>query len=212
MMRCITLKITLFIITLSLLASCNKSDNVPSDYVVASVNGENILYSEIEYALNSLGEQSITFDTILRNSINELIVVQMATKYKIEISDEDFTTYLKTYRDSYPQFFEKGIELYGSEEQFIEGLYRQRLFTVVRKHLQDYVLEPVEITENEINDFYLKNSLDVTLLSEEEQHEVVNRIKQEKEDIVFFNWMLEQWKHNDVKVYYGSYQNTTAPK
>lgn len=212
MMRCITLKITLFIITLSLLASCNKSDNVPSDYVVASVNGENILYSEIEYALNSLGEQSITFDTILRNSINELIVVQMATKYKIEISDEDFTTYLKTYRDSYPQFFEKGIELYGSEEQFIEGLYRQRLFTVVRKHLQDYVLEPVEITENEINDFYLKNSLDVTLLSEEEQHEVVNRIKQEKEDIVFFNWMLEQWKHNDVKVYYGSYQNTTSPK
>lgn len=212
MMRCITLKITLFIITLSLLTSCNISDNVPSDYVVASVNGENILYSEIEYALNSLDEQSITFDTILRNSINELIVVQMATKYKIEISDEDFTTYLKTYRDSYPQFFEKGIELYGSEEQFIEGLYRQRLFTVVRKHLQDYVLEPVEITENEINDFYINNSLDATLLSEEEQHEVISRIKQEKEDVVFFNWMLDQWKHNDVKVYYGSYQNTTAPK
>lgn len=206
------MKMTFLLIFLSLaciLGSCERTSNLPADYIVAEVNGELILYSEIENALKNIEDGSITFDTILRNSVNELLVVQMAPLYEVRVSQEEFDTYIEQYKTSYADIYAKGVELYGSEDEFKEGLLRQRLFNKTRSYLTTNVLDPIEVSDEEISAYCEMYSIDSALLSEDEYDVIYNRIHEEKEDVYFFDWMLSQWEKHDIRIYYGSYANTS---
>lgn len=192
------------------LSSCERTSNLPMDYIVAEVNGESIYYSEIENALKNIEDGSITFDTILRNSVNELLVVQMAPSYGINVSEEEFETYIEQYKTSYADIYAKGVELYGGEDEFMEGLLRQRLFNKTRAYLTENVLEPIEVSVEEMSAFCETYSIDLELLSENEYDAVYDRLYDEKEDVYFFEWMLNQWEKNDIKIYIGSYANTPS--
>lgn len=208
------MKMTFLLIFLSLaciLGSCERTSNLPADYIVAEVNGELILYSEIENALKNIEDGSITFDTILRNSVNELLVVQMAPLYEVRVSQEEFDTYIEQYKTSYADIYAKGVELYGSEDEFKEGLLRQRLFNKTRSYLTTNVLDPIEVSDEEISAYCEMYSIDSALLSEDEYDVIYNRIHEEKEDFYFFEWMLSQWEKHDIKIYIGSYANIPSP-
>ena len=208
------MKLTFLLILLSLtciLGSCERTSNLPADYIVAEVNGESIFYSEIENALKNIEDGSITFDILLRNSVNELLVVQLAPLYEVKVSQEEFDTYIEQYKTSYAEIYAKGVEMYGSEDEFKEGLLRQRLFNKTRAYLTNNVLEPIEVSDEEISTYCEMYSIDPTLLSDSEYDVVYNRIHEEKEDVYFFDWMLSQWEKYDVRIYYGSYANTSSP-
>lgn len=202
--------IALLIFVIYVLCSCGKVIEVPPDYIVAEINGEPIYYSEIENALNNIKDGSITFDAILRNSINELLVVQMAPSYGIDVSQEEFDTYIEQYKSSYADIYAKGVELYGGEDKFIEGLLRQKIFNKTRSYLTQNVLEPITVSDEEISAYCEMYSVDPELLSEDEYDVVYDRLHLDKEDAYFFEWMLSQWEKHDIKIYYGSYANTSS--
>ena len=192
------------------LSSCKKTSSLPTDYIVAEVNGESIYYSEIENALKNIEDGNITFDAILRNSINELLVVQMAPSYGIDVPQEEFETYIEQYKTSYADIYAKGVELYGGEDKFMEGLLRQKIFNKTRSYLTKNVLEPITVSDEEISAYCEMYSVDPELLSEDEYDVVYDRLHLDKEDVYFFEWMLSQWEKHDIKIYYGSYANTSS--
>lgn len=192
------------------LSSCKKTSSLPTDYIVAEVNGESIYYSEIENALKNIEDGNITFDAILRNSINELLVVQMAPSYGIDVPQEEFETYIEQYKTSYADIYTKGVELYGGEDKFMEGLLRQKIFNKTRSYLTKNVLEPITVSDEEISAYCEMYSVDPELLSEDEYDVVYDRLHLDKEDVYFFEWMLSQWEKHDIKIYYGSYANTSS--
>lgn len=193
-----------------ILCSCEKQQNIQTDYVVAEVNGESIYNSEIENALKNITDESITFDTILRNSVNELLVVQMASSCGIDISQDEFDKFVEQYKTSYTEIYAKGVDLYGGENEFNDGLLRQKIFNKTKEYLVNNVLEPIVVSDEEISAYCKTYSVNPNLLSENEYDVVYARLHDEKEDISFFEWMLSQWENNDIKIYYGSYANTPS--
>lgn len=202
--------VILLTIVTCILCSCRKSIDVPPDNIAAEVNGEPIYFTEIENALKNIRDENITFDTILRNSVNELIVVQMAPSYGIDVPQEEFEAYIEQYKSSYADIYAKGVELYGGEDKFIEGLLRQKIFNKTRSYLTQNVLEPITVSDEEISAYCEMYSVDPELLSEDEYDVVYDRLHLDKEDAYFFEWMLSQWEKHDIKIYYGSYANTSS--
>ena len=194
--------LVILIITTMLICSCSTKD-----YVVASVNGEDIYHSEIQKAVDSLNDASVTYQIILRNSINELIVVQMAPALNICVDEEEFETYISGFKTKYPDYYATGVEIYG-ETEYIEGLYRQKVFRLVKEYIINNVIIIPDTTYDDLAQYCQEKGIDITTLSDEEYEWISNRAQEEKKDILFFSWMLDQWENNDIVINDSTYSIT----
>ncbi|HII29890.1 hypothetical protein COT48_03745 [Candidatus Woesearchaeota archaeon CG08_land_8_20_14_0_20_47_9] len=129
-----------------------------SDYVLARVNGEPIMASEIEKQYTTIPEQSqpfITREIILNQTINKLLLLQEAEKEGISISYEevdDLIFYnLDMMNRSLDDFKNELKELKMDFEEFRES-YRDDL--IINRLINETIVSQIEISEAEVGEFY----------------------------------------------------------
>lgn len=181
------------VVLLSLLASsCSVTEERGLGDVAAVVNGENIYDEEIRMTVEALKTNGIRYDTILTNSICELLMVQMASEYDIAVSQEEIDQYLTWYREQEPEIYAKGVETYG-EPLYEEGLVRWHTFQLVKEVVLSEEIPEPEVSEQEIVEYLEKNGLTFDQLTNHELERVVARLKSSEREAMFRDWMMDQW-------------------
>lgn len=189
------------LITLSLVG-CSGNNIEHAETIAATVNGEIIYKYEIEAAIAEFTEYTVSYDDVLQNSINELVVVQSAADYGIQLAETDLNSFINNYQTHYPHFYQLGVELYG-EDTYREGLARRHIFNLVKRHVEENELPKPEITEEDIF-AYLKTlniDTDFLQLSDSDKYALTERIYREQMDEHFYNWMLSQWEDHLIVIY-----------
>lgn len=157
-----------------------------NDDIAAIVNGETIYKNEIYTALKATNSETLTYDIILHNSINELLVIQSAPKLGVELSDSALNKFLNDYENDAPEFFQKGVDLYG-REQYLAGLARQWKYKAVKDYVVSNILPSPIVTDDEIDEY--AKSINIDNLTREERISVITILKNEKLESSFYNWV-----------------------
>jgi hypothetical protein len=183
--------IIILLISIILTTGCSKN-NIGD--IAATVNGESIYVNDINIVVKHFNEDKYDFDTILNNTINELLVVQEAKKNNISISDGDFQAYIDMYKEELPLLFEKGVEIYG-EEKFISGLKVRQIYKKMKAHVLDNIIGEITIQDTDVSEYivYFPNVTyeDYLGLSKAEQVEVKEKIRTLKQQDLFNSWVKQ---------------------
>lgn len=180
--------ILIFPIVILLLLSLSPQDK---SSIAAIVNGEKIYVEDITTVVDYLGNDNYSYEEILNNSIDELLVIQEATKQGIIISDDEFYDYINHYKLTYPHFYNYGIKIYG-ENRYLEGLKNRLIYKEMQEFVINNILDKTIICDKDIYN-YISYFEDVTIddynnLSDYEKETVNNNIKKIKEQTDFESW------------------------
>jgi peptidyl-prolyl cis-trans isomerase SurA len=162
--------------------------SAPIDGVIAIVGDQPILRSEVQERIGQLAAQGMRlptdsagqaqlFDGILRQLVDEELLVQQAKAQKIEVNDNDITAdvdrQFATIRGRFSSEAEFRAQLksagFGSPEEFRRWLLdqerrkllQQKLFEKLR---QESKLPPVPVSEAEVDSFFQANKAQIEKL------------------------------------------------
>lgn len=151
--------------------------------VLATVNGEPILKSEIDPVYEEYRESDVTYEQIVEDTIDEILVIQQAPKYKLSVSEDDIDESVAFYRSTYPDMYRELSETY-TEEEIRKKLGDRLLFSTVR----DYALEEIcPIDHPLIQEFKAVNKL------EEQLDGYTDEQLKQTLDSELQNFALKQW-------------------
>jgi len=141
--------------------------------VAASVNGEKILLSEVNERFD-LYQGAYTKEELLNQTIMEKLLLQEADKKNIEISDEEFNTFLTSLLEANSMTKESlnaRLKEQGITYSEFEESYKQRL--IIEKLLLE-IIKDASVTEQEIADYYasVKDLLPENVTFEEVKDEI----------------------------------------
>ena len=74
--------------------------------VLVTVNGEPILKAEIDPVYEEYIESDITYEQIIEDTIDEILVIQQAPKYKLSVSETDVDESIEFYKITYPEMYQ----------------------------------------------------------------------------------------------------------
>lgn len=149
-----------------LLAGSCKREGAPGPDVWASVNGKQILQSEVEKAYRSRltpdapepsHEESLSLKlNILDQMINTEILLQRAGKMNLVASDAEVEDQFTTSKSAYTEDeFQKKLAESGLTVDDLKGDIRRQLS--IQKLLNKEVAAKISITDQDINDYYNQN-------------------------------------------------------
>jgi parvulin-like peptidyl-prolyl isomerase len=127
--------------------------------VAAKVNGDKITIEDVDLLYATLSQQQeVTKSDVLQGLIQSKVIYQEAEKQGFSISKEDamldFDSRLLSAGLTKEQFFQ-GLSLQGiTEEEFVEDYVVQ---LTVQSFIDENVLNSVEISQKEIEDYYIDN-------------------------------------------------------
>lgn len=143
------------------LCACEKSkkESKADSPVLVMVNGEPIFKAEIDPVYEEYRESDVTYEQIIEDTIDEVLVIQQAPKYKLSVSEADIDENIEFYKASYPELYQELFETY-TEEEIRKKLGDRALFSTVR----DYALKHIcpidhELIEEFANEYELEEQL-----------------------------------------------------
>lgn len=180
-----TIAIILVVITIGgLIKEYNSTDNIHADSeIAASINGENIYVEDIKRVLSEYDTtENITFESILNNSINEILVVQYGKNEGYSASEEEIDQRELFLKNNMPNVYEE-ISNRGLEQ------YRENLKNLIiyNKSIENYWIEhydQVHVTENEALEWYKKNISDDDSNFEKNKEIIISSLTEEKKNIL----------------------------
>lgn len=133
-----------------------EEENVPESDVAAFVNGEKIFVDDIKRVLSEYDEtDGITYEKILQNSIDELVVVQHGIKQGYDATDEEIKQRELYLKNNMPEvYFE--IEEIGIEK-YRENLRNLIIFEKVKKDYLEKFSKETKVTDDEAKQWYVDN-------------------------------------------------------
>lgn len=199
--------IILFLATIAIVVTCfflktNYFNNpTTTDYAVAAkVNDEYIYVKDIERILFEYDEtESITFDTILNNSIDELLIVQYGKKKGFTASSDEIDERELFLKNNMPDIYEE-IASRGIEE------YRKNLSNLIiyDKITSEYFKEnheEIHVTDEEALKWYKSTISDETNNFEKYKELIISSIEEEKERKLLGVLIDNLKKDSDIIIY-----------
>lgn len=191
----------LILMAIVILSSCNnvtsdKSDNSsqPTDIIV-EVNGDYILKSEIDPVYQQYVDTKVTYEKIVEDTISEILVIQQAEKYNIEVSDKELEDAVADYEIQQPQLYKESLAMYG-EGQLKRKLKDTALFNKTKKYVLNNV---IVINDNIVNAF--KNQKEFNgYLDGKSNQEILIALNNEIKQYAFSCWIKDLRK--DAKIIY----------
>lgn len=188
---------TILMIVVSIIFfSC--SFNSLENKIVVTVNDEAIYEYQIQNVLNQSLEKPIDRDFLIENSINELVVVQFGQKNGIKIEDDLFQEYISNYKKQYPDYFQKGIDIYGVDE-FYKGLKYHLIFQQTKDKIIKEEISETNATDNDLKSYLKTKEYDI-ILSDENYNLIKEKYIKETQEILFKEWVEKQRK--DCSIFY----------
>lgn len=151
--------------------------------IAAKVNGEEIstAYIDEQYDRVPVEYRSvITKETLLNQTINEMILLQEAKERGIEVSEEDVSAEIEAAMVAAgvteDQLDERLAEQNITRE-FLEDLYSKQL--VINELLEEVVFTNIKVTQSEIEEFYDSRirAMHVLVETEEDAEDIIERLK-----------------------------------
>ncbi len=93
------------------------------DPILATVNGEPILKSEIDPVYEEYKESDITYEQMIEDTIDEILVIQQAPKYKLSVSEADVDESVEFYKITYPEMYQELSETYTEKAERSAALF-----------------------------------------------------------------------------------------
>lgn len=177
------------------MSGCNSQKN---DVVVA-VNGEAIYEYQLENVMKQSIDNSISREDLLENSINQLVVVQYGIEANVNIDDSYFDDYINRYKSDYPEYFAKGIEVYG-EEEFIDGLRYHLIYQKTREKIISEQFSDIEISENILILYIKEKGLQIEI-SKDNYDIIKEKYITEKQEELFDEWVAEQRNNSEIEYF-----------
>ena len=164
-------KIVLFVTSLSMLTvvlnGCSSAGNQASATVAATVNGRNILLSEVEQVINQqMGGKQTQLSTlqmaqarlqVLDTLIQKEVLLQRAEKENLKVTDDEVTQYIsaaKRDRAMTEEQFQKQLQ---EQNQTLEGLREETKKLLAIQKLQAKYTGNIKISDREVEEYYLAN-------------------------------------------------------
>lgn len=119
--------------------------------VLVTVNGEPILKAEIDPVYEEYIESDITYEQIIEDTIDEILVIQQAPKYKLSVSETDVDESIEFYKITYPEMYQELSETY-TEKEIRKKLKDRLLFSMVR----DYAIEHICLVDHQLIQTFTK--------------------------------------------------------
>ncbi len=172
-------------------------ENIKDNQIVASVNGEEILYKDVKNICQQFDGEG-TPEIVLNSLIDELVVITNADKIGVSVTQEEINHLIKEYKETLPDIYKKGIKLYGKND-FYEGLKWQLLYDKVCDVVVEETLEKNEAET--IEKFYIQIKMNEDVPVGLSQEDVLEDYYFELEEYIFDNWIEERRNIADIKVY-----------
>lgn len=176
-----------FILIIISCSSCSMKESTKvSDDTLVSVNGDVIMKLEIDEVYNQT-DGKISYDKIVEDSIIELLVIQEAANYNINISEEELTEAFQSYKNNFPQYYEESLKIY-SDEEIKNKLRNTNMFLKTKSYICENILHtPETITTKEYKGFLIKFGLE-EYMQQYSQEFVVENLWSDIEEYLFLEW------------------------
>jgi hypothetical protein len=128
---------------LILLTACvdKTSVDVRYDEILVRVNNDFIYRERVELVYLDNEGTNVTYERIVMDSILELLVVQQAPRFGINLSDCELQDILNSFEAIEPEFFNEAVETFGIDE-LREKLRTRNLYMRTKEYVIEYVLFP----------------------------------------------------------------------
>jgi peptidyl-prolyl cis-trans isomerase SurA len=166
-----TYVITAIALVAFLLSACNRSGSgaqggVESG-VAATVNGKNIMLSEVDKVLSqkAQGQQSTLTPMqlaqarmqVLTGLVQQEVLLQRAEKEKLVPSDEEINRFINDLKASSNMTEEQFLKRLKEQDQTMETLREEARKSVAIQKLQDKAYGTIQIMDKEVEDYYNNN-------------------------------------------------------
>lgn len=174
-------------------------ENIPSDEkCLATINGEKILKREIDLVYRQFEDSEIEYEEILNNSIDEVLVIQKAKDFKIEVSNSEVESRIQEYKEMYPDLYNEAVDIYGVKE-----LYKGQRNRIIYNKVKAYVMSNIigeDISDRTVSDFIDKYNLK-SQLEDYTTAQIKSSLHSELEEYLFENWIEDIKKEADIVIY-----------
>ena len=137
---------------------------------MAYVNKRPIPRERVVTTVDHINQTEVTFESVLNNTINESVVVQVGERLGLFTSEYDFGKYINDYMSRFPGFFDMGVGIYG-KANYLDGLRVRWNYAKVKEYVIANVISIEPVTHEELVDF-LDDSYEWNDLNEEERQSV----------------------------------------
>ncbi|MCM1236401.1 MAG: hypothetical protein NC489_40500 [Ruminococcus flavefaciens] len=197
----ITLTIVI-IVSVFLIAKMQKDNynKVPKqEDRLVPVNGEEILKKEIDLVYKQFASSGVQYDEILKNSIDEILVIQHADEFGIpEVTESEVQKQLQDYKSQYPDLYNEAVNVYGVDELY-RGQKNRMMYDKVKKYVMSNVIQD-KFTDQTVNDFIAKYELSEQLEGYS-MEQIKKSLKKEIKEYLFDEWVNDIKKNASI-VYY----------
>jgi hypothetical protein len=195
-------KLIIVIMVLLFLTSCKGTDD--KEGVIVEVNGDVILDDEIMPVYEQCKEDGITYQEIVENSIDELIVIQQADKFEIFVDEGEVKHNLEHFKHSGGIYYDMSEELYTEEELLIK-LKRIMLYQKTKEYVYETIIpSPNMVSEEDVNgfiEFYELGDYFEEYKEEYSEEEIIEGLWTEISDYLFYVWVQELREEAEITYY-----------
>lgn len=171
------------------------------DEIAAIINGEHIYVSDINRILEEYKDnENISFESILNNSIDELLIVQYGKRIGIEASVNEIDERLSYFKNS---FHDKYIELLesGNLDKYRDNLENLIVYDKTIENVLSQCDDRITVDENEALSWYKENiDTDLTNFSKHKDM-IVEKLQDEKKRQVIEEFVIKLKEVGEVKIY-----------
>lgn len=193
-----------FVLAIGILVIVYNSNDVKfdsHDEIAAIINGENIYVSDINRILEEYKDnENISFESVLNNSIDELLIVQYGKRIGIVASVNEIDERMSYFKNS---FHDKYIELLesGDLDKYRDNLEKLIVYDKTIENILSQCDDRITVDENEALSWYKENiDTDLTNFSKH-KNMIVESLQDEKERQAITKFVIELRKNSEITIY-----------
>ena len=166
----VSLVIVLFVACLGyiVITQSGLNKDVENNAVEVYVNGEALYTYEVDDTLKV--NPGLERETIIENTIDEMLIIQYAKEKQIEITDEEVACVLKAYQEYYPEIYKDAMDGYG-EEELKSGIKNKLLLNAAIEEIMNEPLYKINFEDDDVWQYLSENGIDPAALDEDDYEE-----------------------------------------
>lgn len=185
---------TMLILIFSLVfAGCSKVSTeettesaTTNDIVLVTVNNEQILKSEIDPVYKEYSDTTVSYDKIIEDTIDEILIIQQAPKYNILISESEINDSIEFYKATFPEYYNELYKTY-TENEIRKKIHDRLLFSSVR----NYVLKNITPIDHQLIEKFKKETGLQKQLQGYSDAQIIKRLEPKLQNYAIKQWILE---------------------
>lgn len=187
--------VAMLLVFLLICSSCSHSKSeIPKD-VIASVNGELILKSEIDPVFQQYKDTDITYEKIVEDTILEILVLQQAEQFNVSISDKELDEIILKYKEEQPDLYNDSVSVYGMDS-LRKKLKDRNTFELIKNNY----MNQLKIESSLIHDFRMQPEFD-GYLDNVDDETIKTTLDKELRLFAFQQWMTDLKKQAEILYY-----------